>query len=92
MARYIDGDKLIQENLEIIDCDVNHPKYEDTLRDIIDNAPTEDVAPVIHAKWGRMSESSVEEDDRWKCSRCGNVIHAKSKMDLITFFGWDSRC
>ena len=52
----------------------------------------EDVAPVIHAKWERMSGFSVEEDNRWKCSRCGNVIHAKSKMDLITFYGWDSRC
>lgn len=43
-------------------------------------------------KWLRMSDLSEQEDDRYKCSRCGNVIHHKNKMDLYTFNSWCGRC
>lgn len=43
-------------------------------------------------QWLRMSDLSEQEDDRYKCSRCGNVIHYKNKMDLYTFNSWCSRC
>ena len=38
--RLIDAEKLLEENKELADCDFVHPKYDDTLRNIIDNAPT----------------------------------------------------
>lgn len=43
-------------------------------------------------EWLRMSDLSEQEDDRYKCSRCGNVIHHKTKMDLYTFNSWCGRC
>lgn len=43
-------------------------------------------------EWLRMSDLSEQKDDRYKCSRCGNVIHYKNKMDLYTFNSWCGRC
>lgn len=43
-------------------------------------------------EWLRMSNLTEEDDDRYKCSRCGNVIHYKNKMDLYTFNSWCGRC
>lgn len=43
-------------------------------------------------QWLRMSNLSEQEDDRYKCSYCGNVIHHKNKMDLYTFNSWCGRC
>lgn len=43
-------------------------------------------------QWLRMSDLSEQEDDRYKCSRCGNVIHHKNKTDLYTFNSWCGRC
>lgn len=43
-------------------------------------------------QWLRMSNLSEQEDDRYKCSHCGNVIHYKDKMDLYTFNSWCGRC
>ncbi len=43
-------------------------------------------------EWLRMSDLSEQEDDRYKCSRCGNVVHHKNEMDLYTFNSWCGRC
>ena len=43
-------------------------------------------------EWLRMSDLSGKDDNRYKCSRCGNVIHHKSRMDLYTFNSWCGRC
>ena len=45
-----------------------------------------------NGEWLRMSDLSEQEDDRYKCSRCGNVVHHKNKMDLYTFNSWCGRC
>ena len=42
--------------------------------------------------WMRMSDLSEQKDDRYECSRCGNVIHHKNKLDLYTFNSWCGRC
>lgn len=71
--------------------------------DLLEGKETKDIVNLLDAlpsvqptrktgKWKRMSDLPIEQDDRWKCSRCGNVIHCKSKMNLRTFFGWDARC
>lgn len=41
--RLIDADKLLNDYEELADCDFIHPLYENTLRDIIDDAPTVEV-------------------------------------------------
>ena len=43
-------------------------------------------------EWLRMSDLSEQEDDRYKCSHCGNVVHYKDKMNLYTFNSWCGRC
>ena len=43
-------------------------------------------------EWLRMSDLSEKDDNRYKCSRCGNVIYHKSRMDLYTFNSWCGRC
>lgn len=43
-------------------------------------------------QWLRMFNLSEQEDDRYKCSYCGNVVHYKNKMDLYTFSSWCGRC
>ena len=43
-------------------------------------------------EWLRMSDLPEKDDDRYQCSRCGNVVHYKSKMDLYTFNSWCGRC
>ena len=42
--------------------------------------------------WLRMSDLSEQKDDRYKCSRCGNVVHHTNKMNLYTFNSWCGRC
>ena len=43
-------------------------------------------------EWLRMSDLSEEEDNRYQCSRCRNVVHYKDKMNLYTFNSWCGRC
>lgn len=43
-------------------------------------------------EWLRMSDLSEEEDNRYQCSRCRNVVHYKDKMNLYTFNRWCGRC
>ena len=43
-------------------------------------------------EWIRMSDLSEQEDYRYKCSHCGNVVHFKDKMNLYTFNSWCGRC
>lgn len=57
------------------------------LRGYIENG-----TPLPKGKWLRVSDLSEQEDDRYKCSRCGNVIHHKNKMNLYTFNSWCGRC
>ena len=48
--RLIDADKVIADNAGIIDCEIDHPKYQDTLREIIDSAETIDAVEVVRCK------------------------------------------
>ncbi|MBQ6024559.1 MAG: hypothetical protein IJL20_02995 [Lachnospiraceae bacterium] len=43
-------------------------------------------------EWLRMSDLSEQKDNRYKCSRCGNVVHHRDKINLYTFNSWCGRC
>ncbi len=43
-------------------------------------------------RWERMSDLPNDVDDRFECSRCGNVVHHRSVIDLRTFSRWCGRC
>lgn len=48
--------------------------------------------PLPKGEWRRMSCLLEDEDDRYQCSRCGNVVHYRNMIDLYTFNGWCGRC
>jgi hypothetical protein len=56
--RLIDADAYKERNAEIIDCEIDHNKYQDTLRELIDDSPTIDAVPVVRCKdckhWMKM--------------------------------------
>lgn len=63
--------------------------------DKIEQLPPVTPAEKIRQKtgeWQRMSDLAEDEDDRYQCSRCGNVVHYLSKENLYTFNRWCGRC
>ena len=52
--RLIDADAFLENNKELADCDFIHPKYCDTLRDLVNNAPTVCDIKQIRAEIGQM--------------------------------------
>ena len=71
--RLIDADKVIADNAEIIDCEIDHPKYQDTVREIIDSAETVDAVEVVRCK---------------DCVYCENA-HDKKGNTWIYCFKWE---
>ena len=45
-----------------------------------------------HGQWVRMSDLPEDKDDRYKCSRCGNVVHHSNGVNLYHFNSWCGRC
>lgn len=43
-------------------------------------------------EWKRMSDLPAEQDDRYECSSCGNVVHYKDRILLNTFNDFCGRC
>ena len=68
MAKYIDVDKIERVRLEDSCYIIEHIKGDEI--DCIIDAPIEDVAPIIHAKW-----EIIDDCERFiaKCSACGRV-------------------
>lgn len=54
--------------------------------------PSADVEPVKRGKWLRMSKCSEVVDDRYKCSKCGYVVHQKDRIYLMTYNRWCGHC
>ena len=42
--------------------------------------------------WMRMSDLNESEDDRYKCSCCGNVVHHRDKVFLYTYNSFCGAC
>lgn len=55
------------------------------IKDVLEQQPRK-------GEWLRMSDLSEQEDNRYECSRCGNVVHHRDKMNLYTFNSWCGRC
>lgn len=59
--------------------------YEQGQKDVLEQKPRK-------GEWLRLSNLSEQEDDRYKCSHCGNVVRHRNKMNLYTFNSWCGRC
>lgn len=69
MSRLIDADEFLVTNKVLADCEIEHPKYQETVRELINDAPTVEAEPVRHGHW-------IKDNDEYdKCSICGNLHH-----------------
>lgn len=48
--RLIDGDALLRENSEFADAEFIHPRYQYTLRDLVDDAEVIDAVPIVRCR------------------------------------------
>ena len=74
-------------------CDVID--RQDTIDDVMELPPVTPQRPNgqrPNGHWERMSEFPIEDDDRFKCSHCGNVVHYKDRINLYTFNRFCGRC
>lgn len=91
--RLIDADAFIKENQEIIDCEIDHPKYQDTLRELISQAPTVERP---HGEWIPLKWEDEETkckildypyDGKWVIVTDGiNISVERIKIDAIDHF------
>jgi len=80
-----DEDKWTKEQENCMKCAEEHRQLAEWLREL-------KVFKSKKGQWLRMSDLSEQEDDRYRCSYCGNVIHHKDKVNLYTFNSWCGRC
>lgn len=78
MSRYIDTEKLCQKILDVedyykaknnsnIEARIKYDFLINVVTPMVVGTPTEDVAPVVHAKW----IEDVYQDEPYVCSNCG---------------------
>ena len=80
MARYIDADKLGVVSIDITDLPTDHGLM-CYLAEDVDNAPIEDVRPVVRGKWQRITQGRIGEI--YRCSKCGRTIEEQGSESLI---------
>ena len=73
--RLIDADALLEQNAELADREIEHPKYQVTLREVVDEMPT--IEERKTGKWIHDEPKDAIEAiflARPKCSECGFEI------------------
>ena len=63
--RLIDADAFLENNKGLAECDFNHLKYCDTLRDLVNNAPTACDIDAIREEIGQIVEQETAHDEKW---------------------------
>lgn len=82
--------------MDIISDYYNDPDTTDHEEEIMENMMerTEQLPSVDTSsktgEWLRITDEEM--DDRFKCSRCGNVVHYANRVNLLTFNRWCGRC
>lgn len=89
-------DRYVADELTLCDTERKFPKNEvfivdDVYEEIVEQLPSVKLKQRT-GQWQRMSDLPEDEDDRYQCSQCGNVIHYSSKENLYTFSRWCGRC
>lgn len=86
---YISREEVISQ-LEY--CLANFTDYKKALEETLDKVKHTRTISLPKGEWLRLSDLSENEDDRYKCSHCGNIVHHSSKMNLYTFNSFCGRC
>lgn len=82
--------KFLYEHLDLLNDDELYDIFSRIIDDMYNELPT--VTPLPKGEWLRLSDLSENEDDRYECSHCGNIVHHSSKMNLYTFNSFCGRC
>lgn len=81
MPRYIDAEKFLEDNKEFADREFIHPRIQTTLRDLVDEAPAADVAPVVHGHW--IVTDNGANGKTADCSVCGShFVYFKGQLQI----------
>ena len=90
---YISRQAVLNEVMAKIEYLYDSEDIKDHVRETIEQMPSVAIPSQRRTgEWLRMSDLSEEEDDRYKCSRCGNVVHHSNRVNLFTFNRWCGRC
>lgn len=81
--RLIDADALIEQNKELADQEIEHPKYQMTLREVVDWMPT--IEERKKGKWIELEPKGVW-TSVYHCSECGGAVMS-CKVDLPEYCG-----
>ena len=71
MARLIDADAFLKRNEVYADCEFDHPKYQNTLREIVNEEPSVDAVEVVHGRWIGADDFDELIKGSVVCSNCG---------------------
>lgn len=71
MARYIDAELFLQTNAELANCEILHPKCFNTLKELIDEAPTAEVRENVKGEWIHDGKFFKGGYGWMHCSACG---------------------
>ena len=68
MSRYIDADEFLEDNKEFADREIEHPRYQETVRELIDEAPSIDIVrckecKYYEADWCYWRDEAITADD-----------------------------
>ena len=55
MSRYIDADEFLENNKEFADREIEHPRYQETVRELINEAPSIDIVRCKECKWSKAN-------------------------------------
>lgn len=91
MPRYIDAEKFLEDNKEFADREFIHPRIQTTLRDLVDEAPTADGTPVVHAHWTDKEEVYGSLVYRFQvCSNCHTKYDTTTMATCCAFIPSDA--
>ena len=83
--RLIDADALLERNKEFADCEFNHPKFQETLREIVDTEPT------VEQKQGKWIQAELDKDFV-VCSVCKNEGNKHCRAYRPDYASWLNYC
>ena len=81
MSRYIDADEFLENNKEFADREIEHPRYQETVRELINEAPSIDIVRCKECK--HRYRSGYRGDEYWVC----DFMDAKIKDDDFCSYG-----
>jgi hypothetical protein len=96
MTKYIDANKFRDYLVTARDRRIDNPLYEEELNNLnyaitqLDNQPTADVQPIVHAKWIYDRDGMDWNLGAWKCSKCKqrNInIAGQENINPLAFVG-----